>query len=150
MRTHSLQVTGKTKVEYFFDPTLALPPDHSGDNNFETPAKSSTIPRSTPAAATSSILRLRSIGSDEIDDSVLFASRHLFMPCTIVKDIESTTTDDDEDNTTTNNKCGTNLALVKTSDGQLHKIRNRNQLIPLTSPEDYIGVPDVLHLPNVT
>lgn len=150
MRTHSLQVTGKTKVEYFFDPTLALPPDHSGDNNFETPAKSSTIPRSTPAAATSSILRLRSIGSDEIDDSVLFASRHLFMPCTIVKDIESTTTDDDEDNTTTNNKCGTNLALVKTSDGQLHKIRNRHLLIPLTSPEDYIGVPDVLHLPNVT
>lgn len=144
MRTHYyLQVTGKTKVEYFFDPTLALPPDHSGDN-FETPAKSSTIPRSTPAA-TSSILRLRSIGSDEIDDSVLFASRHLFMPCTIVKDIESTTDDDDD-----NNKYGTNLALVKTSDGQLHKIRNRHLLIPLTSPEDYIGVPDVLHLPNVT
>lgn len=140
-------MTGKAKVEYFFDPTLALPPDH-GSDSYETPAKS-TIPR-TPAAATNSILRLRSQGSGEVDDSVLFASRHLFMPCTIVKDIESDDNDDEGNNNNNSNKHGNHLALVKTSDGQLHKIRNRNLLIPLTSPEDYIGVPDVLHLPNVT
>ena len=140
------QVTGKAKVEYFFDPTLALPHDHGGDS-FETPAKSN-IPR-TPAAVTNSVLRLRSQGSsDEVDDSVLFASRHLFMPCTIVKDIESD--DNDDEGSNNNNKHGKHLALVKTADGQLHKIRHRNLLIPLTSPEDYIGVPDVLHLPNVT
>ncbi len=142
-------MTGKAKVEYFFDPTLALPPDHGGDS-FETPAKS-TIPRSTPAAATNSTLRIRSQGSsDEVDDSVLFASRHLFMPCTIVKDIESDDNDDEGSNHNNNKHGKDHFALVKTADGQLHKIRNRNLLIPLTSPEDYIGVPDVLHLPNVT
>jgi myosin heavy subunit len=39
--------------------------------------------------------------------------------------------------------------LVKTSDGQLHKISDRRKLMPLTAPKDYDGVP-VLHLPNVT
>ena len=76
------------------------------------------------------------------DDSVLFSSRHLFVPCTIVKDIE--TDDDDGD------KSGSIPALVKTSDGQLHKISDRRKLVPLTAPDDYDGVPDVLHLPNVT
>lgn len=140
-------------MEYFFDPTLALPPDHHNGgggiiDSYETPAKSSTISlsRTTPATAS----RLRSHGSNgkddaaAIDDAILFASRHLFMPCTIVKDIESS---DDDDNNTNEQQ---HLALVKTSDGQLHKIRNRHQLIPLTLPEDYIGVPDILHLPNVT
>ncbi|KAL7538744.1 hypothetical protein ACHAXR_012350 [Thalassiosira sp. AJA248-18] len=125
-------VTGKAKVEYFFDPTIVLPPD--GDS-FDTPAKSSSSSR-TPASA------IKRGNTGEVDDSLLFSSRHLFMPCTVVKDIE---TDDDDDKTT-----GEIPALVKTSDGQLHKIRDRNKLTPLTAPEDYAGIPDVLHLPNVT
>jgi myosin heavy subunit len=64
------------------------------------------------------------------------------MPCTIVKDIE---TDDEH-----KDKSSSIPALVKTSDGQLHKISDRKKLVPLTAPEDYDGVPDVLHLPNVT
>jgi len=65
------------------------------------------------------------------------------MPCTVVKDID---TDDDGDK----DPNGEVPALVKTSDGQLHKIRDRTKLVALTSPEDYMGIPDVLHLPNVT
>ena len=45
---------------------------------------------------------------------------------------------------------GSDLALVKTSDGTLHRIKNSSKLVKLTSPEDYIGVDDVLHLPHVT
>ena len=68
------------------------------------------------------------------------------MPCTVVKDIEA---DDDEDDSP---KKSSDMvpALVKTMDGQLHRICDRNKLIPLTAPEDYTGIPDVLHLPNVT
>ncbi|KAL3823425.1 hypothetical protein ACHAXA_004300 [Cyclostephanos tholiformis] len=125
-------VTGKAKAEYFFDPTLALPPD--GDS-FDSLDKKLGPPR-TPATS-------RSKGTyGDNDDSVLFSSRHLFMPCTIVKDIE---TDDDY-----KDKTSSIPALVKTSDGQLHKISDRKKLVPLTPPEDYDGVPDVLHLPNVT
>mmetsp|Transcript_2111 Transcript_2111/g.4695 ORF Transcript_2111/g.4695 Transcript_2111/m.4695 type:complete len:2680 (-) Transcript_2111:336-8375(-) len=142
-------VTGKAKVEYFFDPTLVLPNDTDG---FETPAKSTASIIRTPA--TSAIKRISSSnGTDDVDDSVLFSSRHLFMPCTIVKDIEVDGGDNDNNGGGPNNNKGTSEevpALVKTSDGQLHKIRNRNKLTPLTSPEDYIGIPDVLHLPNVT
>jgi myosin heavy subunit len=64
------------------------------------------------------------------------------VPCTIVKDLE--TNDDDGD------ESGSIPALVKTSDGQLHKISDRRKLVPLTAPEDYDGVPDVLHLPSIT
>lgn len=146
---HHKQVTGKAKVEYFFDPTLVLPNDTDG---FETPAKSTASIIRTPA--TSAIKRISSSnGTDDVDDGVLFSSRHLFMPCTIVKDIEVDGGDNDNNGGGPNNNKGTSEevpALVKTSDGQLHKIRNRNKLTPLTSPEDYIGIPDVLHLPNVT
>ena len=131
------QVTGKAKVEYFFDPTLALPPD--GDL-FETPAKSSSSVPRTPAT----VSHKGGSSSEAADDAVLFSSRHLFTPCTVVKDIEM---DDDDGN---GNHSGEIPALVKTTDGQLHKIRDRTKLIPLTSPEDYTGVPDVLHLPNVS
>ena len=126
------QVTGKVKAEYFFDPTLVLPPDGDSFDSFD---KKLGPPR-TPATS-----RARGSLVDD-DDSVLFSSRHLFVPCTIVKDIE--TDDDDGD------KSGSIPALVKTSDGQLHKISDRRKLVPLTAPEDYDGVPDVLHLPNVT
>ena len=123
-----LQVTGKAKIEYFFDPALVLPSD--GDS-FDTPAKPTSIPRAQRK------------GNENDDDGILFSSRHLFMPCTVVKDIDA---DDDEDK----NPSGEVPALVKTSDGQLHKIRDRTKLVALTSPEDYMGIPDVLHLPNVT
>ena len=35
-------------------------------------------------------------------------------------------------------------ALVKTADGTLYKIRELDNLIPLTAPDDYDGVKDVL------
>lgn len=122
------QVTGKAKIEYFFDPALVLPSD--GDS-FDTPAKPTSIQRTQRK------------GNENDDDGILFSSRHLFMPCTVVKDIDA---DDDADK----DPNGEIPALVKTSDGQLHKIRDRTKLIALTSPEDYMGIPDVLHLPNVT
>jgi myosin heavy subunit len=114
-------VTGKAKVEYFFDPTLVFDSD-SNDNSL-TPARTPSKRR------------------DENDDSALFTSKNLFMPCSIVKEIE---VDEDE------KVEGEVPVLVKTSDGQLHKIRDKNQLTQLVSPEDYAGIPDVLHLPNVT
>ena len=40
--------------------------------------------------------------------------------------------------------------LVKLNDGTLHKIRDSSKLTRLISPEDYIGVDDVLHLPHIT
>lgn len=122
------QVTGKAKVEYFFDPTLALPPDEGTPDG--------------PAAPRTPVRRKG--GSDEAgDDDVLFSSRHLFVPCTVLKDIAP----DDDDAVKSG---GAVPALVKTSDGQLHRISDRTRLVPLTAPEDYTGVPDVLHLPNVT
>mmetsp|Transcript_29118 Transcript_29118/g.58488 ORF Transcript_29118/g.58488 Transcript_29118/m.58488 type:complete len:1958 (-) Transcript_29118:922-6795(-) len=116
-------VTGKAKVEYFLDPTLVLESD-SNDSAL------------TPATRTPSKRKV-----DENDDSALFTSKHLFMPCSIVKEIE---VDEDE------KVEGEVPVLVKTSDGQLHKIRDKNQLTQLVAPDDYTGIPDVLHLPNVT
>lgn len=71
----------------------------------------------------------------------------MFLPCTIVKTLEA------ENNVNgSNKKNGSKTAipaLVKTSDGTLHKICDINRLTRLTSPEDYIGIDNVLHLPNV-
>lgn len=131
----SPQVTGKIKVEYFFDPSLALPPD-ADTFDVSRPAG----PPRTPAKSH------RGINNDDDDDVILFSSRHLFMPCTIVKDIDTTVNNNNNNGEYT----GSIPALVKTSDGQLHKISDRKKLIALTAPEDYDGVPDVLHLPNVT
>ena len=126
VRAHTLnlrifQVTGKAKVEYFLDPTLVLESD-SNDSAL------------TPATRTPSKRKV-----DENDDSALFTSKHLFMPCSIVKEIE---VDEDE------KVEGEVPVLVKTSDGQLHKIRDKNQLTQLVAPDDYTGIPDVLHLPK--
>lgn len=41
-------------------------------------------------------------------------------------------------------------ALVKTADGTLYKIREVDNLIPLTAPDDYEGVKDVLNLANIS
>ena len=79
-------------------------------------------------------------------DELFFASRHLFMPCTIIKPL-------DAENTGSNNKFASQPidapTLVKTSDGVLHKITDSTKLLPLVA-EDYIGLDDVLHLPNIT
>ena len=110
-----------------------------GKGQSNSPDKTSSAPR-TPVAKRKGIAL-----SDEVDDSVLFTSRHLFMPCTVLKDIEA---DDDDDH---DHEFSSEIpALVKTSDGQLHKIWGRNKLIPLIAPENYAGIPDVLHLPSVS
>ena len=116
-------MTGKAKVEYFFDPTLVVPTDNAS----KTPAK-------TPSKARRDL-------TGDIDaetNETLYSSKHLFFPCSIVK-------------TLYDEKEGTSVpTLVKTSDGTLHKISDSSMLVQLTVPEDYIGLPDVLHLPHVT
>ena len=77
----------------------------------------------------------------EVND-ILYSSKHLFYPCTIIKTLEDEKKDDSGDASVP--------VLVKTSDGTLHKISDSTKLIQLTSPEDYQGLPDVLHLPHVT
>ena len=77
-------------------------------------------------------------------NKVLFSSRHLYLPCAIIKDLD---VDDGREKATDD---GAVPALVKTSDGALHKISDKNKLIQLTAPDDYVGVPDVLHLSHVT
>ena len=65
----------------------------------------------------------------------------LFYPCTIIKTLDDEKKDDADCD-------GAVPVLVKTSDGKLHKIRDSTKLVQLTSPEDYQGLPDVLHLPH--
>jgi myosin heavy subunit len=115
-------VTGKAVVEYFFDPTLVMP---SHENNPETPFK-------TPSSKT--------LGPD---DDTLYSSKHLYMPSTIIKRLE-------DDGKTANTEPYDGPTLVKTSDGTLHKIYSSAKLTALTSPDDYVGVDDVLHLPHIT
>jgi myosin heavy subunit len=113
-------VTGKAKVEYFFDPSLVL---EESTNNPTTPFK-------TP------------LKKDGSDPSVI-SSKHLFLPCTIVKSLA----EDDENG---NKDVTRGPVLVKTTDGALHKITDSSQLTSLTTPDDYIGMNDVLNLANVT
>eukprot|EP00957_Ditylum_brightwellii_P211325 15366044-Ditylum_brightwellii.AAC.1 len=127
-----MQVTGKAKVEYYFDPTLVLPSDDGAGSQTQTPFKGGVF--STEGTSASAA-----------DDDILYKSRHLFFPCTIVK-----TLDDDGADVNKGNGDNAVSALVKTSDGMLHKISDSTKLIRLTSPEDYYGMCDVLHLPHVT
>ena len=124
-------VTGKAVVEYFFDPTLVMP-DNDGSAP-ETPFK---------------INRARSNSGD--DSSMLFSSKHLFVPCTIIKRLD----EDQQENTSPKSKANTEPyegpTLVKTNDGTLHKIYDSSKLIALSAPDDYVGVDDILHLPHVT
>ena len=64
------------------------------------------------------------------------------MPCTIIKPLEGEKDPQGQPYPAP--------ALVKTSDGTLHKITDSNSLTPLVSPDDYIGCADVLHLPQIT
>ena len=128
------QVTGKAKVEYFFDPSLLIPDDRS-----ETPFKSGN------SGSTSTPYRKDlSTAFDANSDPLMTGSRHLFMPCTIIKPLDAT---DEEKGVHEPIAAPT---LVKTSDGILHKICDSTRLVKLTSPEDYMGISDVLHLPNVS
>jgi myosin V len=123
----ALQVTGKATTEYFFDPSLVLQK------------------RQGSATSLTTEFVVKPIG-----DAKVLASKHLFMPCTIIKPL------DDETNA---GKSGSNVnltqphagpTLVKTSDGTLHKISDSTKLVALISPQDYIGMDDVLHLPQIS
>ncbi|KAI2509367.1 hypothetical protein MHU86_5000 [Fragilaria crotonensis] len=118
-------VTGKANVEYFFDPSLVIEEDKYGD----TSAGSKTPFRKDLNAA----LALEAMADP------LLNSKHLFMPCTIIK-----TLDGPEGTAPTPRP-----TLVKTMDGALHKISDATKLVPLED-DDYIGVDDVLHLSHVT
>lgn len=129
-----MQVTGKAKVEYFFDPSLVIPDDRA-----ETPFKSGRDGNSSSTPYRKDL----STAFEANGDPLMTGSKHLFMPCTIIKPLDAT---DDR-------AVGEPIAaptLVKTSDGTLHKIRDSTKLVKLTSPDDYMGVDDVLHLPHVT
>lgn len=81
----------------------------------------------------------------QTDDDLLYSSKHLFAPCTIIKRLEG-----DGDSKTANTEPFQGATLVKTTDGTLHKISDSSKLIALNAPDDYVGLDDVLHLPHVT
>jgi myosin heavy subunit len=118
-----IQVTGKTKVEYYFDPKLVLE-----DENKSTIA----TPRKTPRKHLSG---LQGGSSSLSNEDALYKSEHLFLPCSIVKSLDIADL--------------AHAALVKTSDGALHKIRDSSQLIAVASL-DRTGVADVLNLSDVS
>jgi myosin heavy subunit len=113
-------VTGKTRLEYFFDPSLILDENsNSAATPFKTPSKTNT-------------------------DAPAYSSKHLFVPCSIVKWLA-----EDEGGESKGND-GSGPALVKTRDGTLYKVRDAKQLTTLTAPDDYAGMSDVLHLANIS
>lgn len=118
------QVTGKTTVEYFFDPSLVL----RTKNDISI---ASTTPFKTPSKAKDS------------DENALFNSKYLFVPCTIIKPL-------DENSTAQPGVPYEGPTLVKTSDGALHKLSDSTRLLSLKAPDDYMGVNDVLNLPQIS
>ena len=78
-------MTGKAKVEYFFDPTLVVPTDNAS----KTPAR-------TPSKA-----RRDLTGDIEAEtNETLYSSKHLFFPCSIVKTLY-----DEKEGTSVPNRC---------------------------------------------
>ena len=153
------KVTGKETVQYFFDPSLLVPASASDSLNVSTHGGgkgSSTINKMMKS----------------MNDPLVLESKYLFMPCSIVKPITDTTTSTTNSNgsaltspSKTKNNNGSSssstnpalfgqpyagLTLIKTPDGTLHKILDSTKLKPLHSPHDYIGMDDVLHLPNIS
>eukprot|EP00526_Cylindrotheca_closterium_P028713 CAMPEP_0113623274 /NCGR_PEP_ID=MMETSP0017_2-20120614/11965_1 /TAXON_ID=2856 /ORGANISM="Cylindrotheca closterium" /LENGTH=1666 /DNA_ID=CAMNT_0000533203 /DNA_START=23 /DNA_END=5020 /DNA_ORIENTATION=+ /assembly_acc=CAM_ASM_000147 len=131
-------VTGKTVVEYFFDPTLVID-DANKSKKGQNP------------------------------NDILLNSKHLFVPCKIIKSLkEDGTSNNGSNNSNTGNNKKKNKgkkkrqsmedasdvnsgpALVKTADGTLYKVKAVHQMAALTAPDDYIGMKDVLHLANVS
>ncbi|KAL3924100.1 MAG: hypothetical protein SGILL_001255, partial [Bacillariaceae sp.] len=163
-------VTGKAIAQYFFDPSLILDENTANSTGAATPFK-------TPSKRLS-----------ETGDSLLFSSKHLYVPCTIVKSLNEDNNNqaqqqqqqqqqnhvhvqgrrnkkknkkkNKQNNNNNNNnndrRASTEAtaiigpALVKTSDGTLYKIQDVSKLVSLTSPDDYVGLNDVLHLTSVT
>jgi len=91
---------------------------------------------------------------NDADDSLLFSCKHLFAPCTIIKslDAENVTASRGEykEKSRRASIAPPGPALVKTRDGTLYKVKDATKLVALTSPDDYVGMNDVLHLTNVT
>ena len=131
-------MTGKTAVEYFFNPSLIISENKNSSNTmtpFKTPKRSSK-------------------GDGNNIDSLLFTSKHLFAPCTILKQLDENVNSSRGDSKNNRVRRGSIMpvgpALVKTRDGTLYKIQDATKLNALTSPDDYVGLNDVLHLTNVT
>ncbi len=126
------QVTGKAAVEYFFDPSLIISENKNpSSNTFKTPKR-----------------------TDAKDiDSILFSSKHLFAPCTVIKQLDDNVNSargDSKEKSRRGSIMPMGPALVKTRDGTLYKIQDATKLAALTSPDDYEGLNDVLNLTNVT
>jgi len=123
------QVTGKAKVEYYFDPTLIL----SNEEASPLPSSSSaTVPpractplkKQAPGAAGGGSNPSSNLAEDE---QSLFISKHLYVPCSIVKkDLDL--------------PAFPNAALVKTNDGSLYRVRD-STLLTAVSNLDRTGVP---------
>jgi len=79
-------------------------------------------------------------------DPLFFSSKHLFVPCTIIKPLD----EENSGSAKMNTQPYAGPTLVKTSDGTLHKISDSSTLIPLQAPDDYVGMDDVLHLPQIS
>lgn len=129
-------MTGKTVVEYFFDPSLVIDDDNKSKK-----------------------------GQNE--DDILLNSKHLYVPCKIIKSLKEDSTNNNNNSANGSNKkknknkkkrqsvedtsdVTSGPALVKTADGTLYKVSEVSQLAALTAPDDYTGMDDVLHLANVT
>jgi len=124
------QVTGKATQEYFFDPSLLLPLDDNGH----------------PKPTSSVLSSPRQQGLETAAETSFFASKHLFVPCTIIKPLSG---DESNNKNKQQQQPFAGPTLVKTNDGVLHKITDSTKLLPLTA-SDYQGVNDVLHLQSVS
>ena len=141
-------------MEYFFDPNLLL-------KNGSQIGGSSNGSSSFNNSNGSNVSDLKK-GQEDVS---FFASKHLYMPCTIIKPLE-------QEGATSSSSSGGHYkpssptsandtaqqqqqpfpgpTLVKTSDGTLHKICDSTQLIPLKQPDDYLGCDDVLYMSSIT
>ena len=80
-----------------------------------------------------------------VDEATVLASKHLFSPCTIIKPLDNENSSGKADS-----QPYAGPTLVKIKDGTLYKITDSTKLVALRSPDDYVGLEDVLHLPQVT
>jgi len=138
-------VTGKQNVQYFFDPSLLL--NTEKENNKNTNSFHKQLSSSSRLGSKTDL----SILAQGTDDTY---SKHLFMPCTIIKALdesgESSSSNNKKNKKNNSTEPFAGPTLVKTLDGSLHKLTDSTKLIPLVSPDDYVGMDDVLHLPSVT
>ncbi len=86
----------------------------------------------------------RNNATEESSDYLLYSSKHLYVPCTVVKSLQ------EDCNTEAVDDIISGPALVKTADGTLYKIRDIKDLTALTAPDDYVGLCDILNLANIS